>query len=66
MVLLKQGDRICGQEEWLPWACKWWLIIYRRVGRGLRIASFLRNFGSKVSKILRRLDFIGKRSLIII
>ena len=28
VVLLKPGDRTCGQEELLPWACEGWLIIY--------------------------------------
>ena len=30
-----------------------WMIIHLRVGKGLRIAYFLRNFGSKVSMTLK-------------
>ena len=64
VVLLKHGDRIHGQEELLPWACEGWLIIYLGVGRGLRIAYSLRNFGNKVSRTLRGPAIVGKRSLI--
>ena len=45
VVLLKPRDRTRGQEELLPRAWEGWLIIYLGVGRGLRIAHSLRNFG---------------------
>ena len=64
MVLLKHGDRTSGQEEWLPRACEGWLIVYLGVGRDLRIEYSLRNFGSKVSRTLRGLAVVGKRSFI--
>ena len=35
---------------------------YLGVGRGLGIASSLRNFGNKVSRTLRGLAIVGKRS----
>ena len=66
VVLIKQEDRTRGQEELLPWACEGRLIMYLGVGRGLRIAYSLRNFGSKVSRTLRVLAIVGKRSLITI
>ena len=66
VVFLKYWDRSHGQEELLPQACKGWLIIYLEVGRGLRMAHSLRNFGSKVSRTLRGLAIVGKRSLITI
>ena len=47
-------------------ACEEWLIIYLGVGSGLRIAYSQRNFGSKVSRILRGLAIIGKSSFITI
>ena len=50
VVLLKPRDRTWGQEELLPPAYEGWLIVYLGVGRGLRIAYSLRNFGSKVSR----------------
>ena len=61
---LKHGDRTHGQGDLLPRACERWLIIYRGVGRGLRTAYSLRNFGSKVSRTSRGLAIVGKRSLI--
>ena len=64
VVLLKHGDNTSGQEELLPLACEGWLIIYLRAGRGLRRAYSLRNFGNKVSRTLRGLAIVGKRSLI--
>ena len=64
VVLLKHGDRTHGQEELLPEACEGWLIIYLGVGRGLRMAYSPRNFGSKVSRTLKGLAVIGKRSFI--
>ena len=66
VVLLKHRDRTHGQEELLPRACEGWLIIYLGVGRGLRIVYSLRNFGSKVSRTLRGLAIVGKRSFITI
>ena len=66
VVLLKPGDRTPGQEELLPRASEGWLIIYLGVGKGLGIAYALRNFGSKVSRTLRGLAIVGKRSLITI
>ena len=63
VVLLKPRDRTRGQEELLPQAHEGWLIIYLGVRRGLRIAYSLRNFGSKVSRTLKRLAVVGKRSL---
>ena len=44
VVLLKHGDNTSGQEELLPLACEGWLIIYLRVGRGLRIAVLSKEF----------------------
>ena len=64
VVLLKPGDRTCGQEELLPWACEGWLITYLGVGKGLRTAYSLRNFGSKVSRMWMGLAITGKRSFI--
>ena len=64
VVLLKHGDRTHRQGEVLPWACEGWLIIYLGVGRSLRIVYRLRNFGSKVSRTLREIAIVGKRSLI--
>ena len=64
VVLLKCGDQTRGQEEWLPRACEGWLIVYLGVGRDLRIEYSLRNFGSKVSRTLRGLAVVGKRSFI--
>ena len=65
VVFLKHGDRTYGQEELPPMACEGWLIIYLGVGRGLKMAYSLRNFGSKVSRTLG-LAIVGKRSLIIV
>ena len=64
VVLLKHGDRTCGQEELLPPACEGWLIIYLGVERVLRIAYSLMKFGSKVSKTLRGLVLLGKGHLL--
>ena len=61
---IKAQDRTLGQEELLPQACEGWLIIFLGVGRGLRIVFYLRNFGSKLSRTLRGLAIVGKRSLI--
>ena len=55
---IKAQERTCGQKELLPWAYEGWLIIYLGVGRGLGIAYFLRNFGSKVSRTLRGLAIV--------
>ena len=60
VVLLTHRDRTHGQEELLPRACEGWLI----VERGLRIVYSLRNLGSKISRTLRGLAIIEKRSLI--
>ena len=64
VVLLKHGDRTRGQEELLPQACEKFLIIDLGVGRGLGIVYSLKNFGSKVSRTLRGLAIVGKRSFI--
>ena len=64
VVLLKHEDGTPGQEELLPQAREGWLIIYLGVGKGLRIANSLRNFGRKVSRTLRGLAVVGKISLI--
>ena len=52
------------QEELLPRACDRWLIIYLGVGRGSRIAYYLRIFGSNVTRTRRGLAVVGKRSFI--
>ena len=56
-----------GQDLWAGRAAapagEGWLIIYLGVGRGLRMVHCLRNFGSKVSRTLRGLAMVGKRSL---
>ena len=59
VVLLKHRDRTRGLEELLPQAYEEWLIIYLGVGRDLRIAYSLRNFGSKISRTLRGLAIVG-------
>ena len=66
VVLLKPRDGILEQEKLLPQACEEWLIIYLEIGRGLGISYSLRNFGSKVSRTLRGLAIVGKRSFIAI
>ena len=52
------------EEKLLRWACEKWLIIYLGGGRGFRIAYSLRNFGSKISRTLRGLAIVKKRSFI--
>ena len=69
MSLVQNGGfmKAQGQAPWverLPQACEGWLIIYLGVGRGLGIVYSLRNFGSKVSRTLRGLAIVGKKSLI--
>ena len=58
------GTGLVGRKSGCPGACEGWLIIYLGIGKGLRIAYSLRNFGSKVSRTLRELTIVGKRSLI--
>ena len=44
VVLLKQGDRTCGQKELLPRGCEGWLIIILGVGGGKVNGDFQKNF----------------------
>lgn len=43
VVLLKNGDRTCGQKE-LPWGHELWPIIYFQAGRGSGIAKVSKAF----------------------
>ena len=63
MVLLKHGDETRGQDPWAGRA-EGRLIIYVGVGRGLRRACSLRNFGSKVPRTLRGPAVVGKGHLL--
>ena len=44
VVLLKHGDRTCGLEELLPWACEGRLIPYLGVGGGKKKGGFKKIF----------------------
>ena len=44
MVLLKTGDRTCGQKDLLPQGCEGWLIIYLVVGGRKEKGGFKRIF----------------------
>ena len=63
VVLLEHGYRTFGQKE-LHGGHEEWLIMYFQGGRVLRIAQTPRCFENKVSRTLRGLASVRKRSFI--